>query len=285
MGKSATSSNTTRTDRLRTDRVAKTPLHLSLAWDEVERRIRLADHVAFFTDFDGTLAPLARSPNQVRLAERVRQSLTTIARKGAIVGVVSGRKLTDLETRVAVPGIWYVGAHGYFLRRAGVPTVTLLNPAQRAEMARIRRRLAHELCGIPGILLEPKQATLAIHHRDASQPSCRTALTTIRELLKEFPHLHLLAGKKVWELLPASGVTKWTAIRLILERERQDRPAWRDRWLVIYLGDDATDELVFAKMRGISVAVGKRRDTAAAFFLHSTREVREFLEKLCEMVK
>lgn len=246
----------------------------------MERRIWRADRIAFFTDFDGTLTPLAHSPNHVQLEQVVRRSLAAIARQGVIVGIISGRKLSDVQTRVAVRGIWYVGAHGYFLRRTGVSNLCLLTDIERTEMSQIRRRLAQRLRGIPGILLEPKEATMAIHYRQASRHGCRTALVIIEELLADYPHLRLLHGKKVWELLPASRISKWTAIQHILNLEKGGLA--KKRWLVFYLGDDTTDELVFSKMRGISIAVGKRSQTAAAFFLQSPREVPEFLERFCE---
>ncbi|MBI2818068.1 MAG: trehalose-phosphatase [Acidobacteria bacterium] len=280
--KSSRISSSIATDQSRHAHKGKSPLYLPDAWRAVERRIRRADRIAFFTDFDGTLAPLAHSPNHVQLGQVVRRSLTSIAHNGVVVGVISGRKISDIQTRVGVRGIWYVGAHGYYLRRPGISTLCLLTPLEKTEMSLIRRRLVQRLRGIPGIMLEPKQATMAIHYRQASRQSCRTALAIIEELLLEYPHLRLLHGKKVWELLPASQISKWTAIRRILDFEKGKE---KTRWLVFYLGDDITDEMVFSKMRGISIAVGKRRRTAAAFFLDSTREVPAFLEKLCESLK
>jgi trehalose-phosphatase len=216
----------------------------------------------------------------VEISPAVRTALKQISRTGVVVGVISGRKLSDIETRVAVPGLWYVGAHGYFVRRRGVATLRLLTSAEKVEMALVRRRLEHWLRGVPGIVLEPKEATIAVHYRQASDGNARVALSIIRTLLREYPHLRLLSGKKVWELLPASDVDKWTAIRAILDAEKNGA-AKTPRWLVIYVGDDTTDEAVFSKMRGISIAIGKRRNTAAEFFLNSTRDVPQFLDKLC----
>ena len=258
------------------------PRHLLAAWEEIERCICRADRVALFTDFDGTLVPISRFRDRVRLASRVRELLAGIAQKGVMVGVVSGRRLADLRARVVVSRIWYVGAHGYFLRRSGGPTLTLLTPSQKREMVQVRHKLARQLHGVPGILLEPKEATVAVHYRQASQRSCRIALATIGKLRQDHPHLHLLSGKKVWELLPDSRVNKWTTIQLILRLERK---ILNDRCVVFYLGDDATDERVFAKMKGISVAVGKHRHTAASYFLESPAEVRRFLERFSEAVR
>jgi trehalose-phosphatase len=129
-------------------------------------------------------------------------------------------------------------------------------------------------------MVEPKGATVAVHYRGASRRNvvrAREALTQCRE---EIPGLHLMKGKKVWELLPKREVDKWAAIQFILKRERRKRRS-AGRTLV-YLGDDTTDERVFRKMPGISVAVGKRHKTAARFFLRSPAEVRQFLRRVSE---
>lgn len=257
------------------------PRHLLDAWEQIVPRLRRAKHLALFSDLDGTLLAIARSPNQVRLAPRVRALLRSIARRGVTLGVVSGRKLSDLRSRVRLRGIWYMGAHGCVLKPPGEQRILLVSPRERAKMRRVCFRLIERLSGIPGILVESKEATVAVHYRNALPLHRNWARTAIQQLLQNSSRLHLLSGKKVWELLPNSRISKWTALRLILQRERQRR---RGRWLLFYLGDDATDERVFANMRGISVVVGKRRRTSARFFLRSPAEVRTFLERLREAI-
>ena len=50
--------------------------------------------------------------------------------------------------------------------------------------------------------------------------------------------------------------------------------------LLFYFGDDVTDERVFRTIGSISAVAGKRRGTAARYYLRSTAEVRRFLESL-----
>jgi trehalose-6-phosphatase len=59
----------------------------------------------------------------------------------------------------------------------------------------------------------------------------------------------------------------------------------KGRMLVFYLGDDSTDERVFSQMEGISIVVGRRRRSAADFFLKSPAEVGKFLRQFCGAVK
>jgi len=257
-------------------------LHLLKEWPGIEGRVRRAGRVALFTDFDGTLTPIRPHPQQVHLPPTVRAALQALAQRGTTVGVISGRSLADVRARVGLRGIWYVGAHGYFLRSPENRTAALLRPDQMALMRSVHRQLRAQIGFLPGIRIESKQATVAVHYRQASSHSRRQACPVIRGLLRKHPKLTLLSGKKVWELLPESRVSKWTAIEHILRLERARRGG---RWLVFYLGDDTTDERVFESMRGarikgISVVVGKRR-SAAQFFLRSPAEAASFLEKLC----
>ncbi|MGH9783304.1 MAG: trehalose-phosphatase, partial [Terriglobia bacterium] len=228
-----------------------------------------------FTDFDGTLVPLARTPGQARLAPAVRRLLAQLAKQGVLVGIASGRRLADVRARAGVRCLHYIGSHGFSYARPGGRPVILLEPKQRAAMAEVRRKLEGNLRGLPGIHCESKEGALAVHYRTASKRSAAAAEAAIREVRAARPSLHLLSGKKVWELLPERRTSKWTAMQRILRQE----PRTGSR-LLFYLGDDATDERVFERMTGISVAVGKRRRTAARFYLRSPREVRLFLERL-----
>lgn len=257
--------------------------YLFAAWKTIRRQAQRADRLALFTDFDGTLVPIRSRADDVRLPVRIRKLLNEIARSGATVGVISGRSLDDVQSRVGVSRIWYVGAHGFFLRDPGNRTIALLSPKDRARMVRVWRELAPRLVAVPGIRLENKVSSVAVHYRGTPRKSIEVARAALAQALDKIQDLHLMAGKKVWEILPGPRTDKWMAIQFILGRERKERV--RGRWLVFYLGDDTTDERVFKKMSGISIAVGKRQHTAAQFFLHSPAEVRQFLERWSEVAQ
>ncbi len=264
--------------------------HLLAARSEIEPALRRARYLALFADFDGTLVRITRRPDQVQLSPRVKSLLAELTRRGVVVGVVSGRRLEDLRERVGLDRIWYVGAHGFFLLTPGNRAITLLNRRERGIITRAERALARRLSRVPGLALESKRATLAVHYRLASREDRALAGKVTAALLQRYPRLTMLAGKKVWELLPAGKpsarpeapaeprINKWVAIQLALEYERRGRR--RGHWLVFYLGDDSTDELVFQKLKGVSVAVGRTRHTAARYYLRSPSEVRQFLQSL-----
>src|SRR3989304_7272433 len=257
------------------------PRHLFGAWSEICAKARRAGRLALLVDLDGTLAPIHPKPGHVRISESVRPELVKIARSGVVVGVVSGRELDDVRRIVGVEGIWYAGAHGLFLQDPGNGRIALTNLRQEKRIAQVKRTLERALRSVPGIWIEDKRATVAVHYRGAARSSVAFASACIRRALDEFPGLHLLEGKKVWEVLPGRGMDKAAAIRLILRRERLRKR--RAQCLVFYLGDDTTDERVFEKLQGISILIGRRRRTAASFFLRSPREVARFLNRWSEL--
>ncbi|MBI3894322.1 MAG: trehalose-phosphatase [Acidobacteria bacterium] len=255
---------------------ADKPQHLLRVWEAVAQRVRQADRIVLFTDFDGTLTPIRRMPGAVCLSAAVRELLAKMARNGITVGVVSGRRVRDVRARVGLSGIWYIGVHGYEIYYPDNRTELFAHADHRRQIQLATRQLI-QLRKVPGLSLDDKEATVAVHYRRASSQNRHLAWTTIQSVLAKYPNLHLLSGKKVWELLPDSRTSKWTAIQFVL---RSERSRYRGHSLVFYLGDDTTDERVFEKMRGITVAVGKHQRTAARFFLYSPAEVRRFLQKL-----
>jgi trehalose-phosphatase len=258
------------------------PSHLLRHWKQIERRLRRARRVALFTDFDGTLVPIRRHPSDVWLSNASRLLLERLARRGVLVGVISGRPLDDIGRRVGVPGIWYVGAHGFSLRGPANRIYERLNLKEKKKIARARQLLVRRLAGLPGIALEDKEAMVGVHYRQASASVRDSAWSAVEQVMRQVGGLHLLAGKKVWELFPRRPNQKWMALQSILRQESRARA--RQGWEMFYLGDDTTDELVFEELRGWSVAVGKRRRTAARYFLNSPAEVSKFLRRLAEVV-
>jgi trehalose-phosphatase len=125
------------------------------------------------------------------------------------------------------------------------------------------------------IWIEDKRLGLAIHYREASAAAVERARPVIHEVCERFsPEIHLLEGKKVWELLPAAIKGKGPAVRALTVHQR--RPV-----LPIFVGDDTTDEMAFAALpHGLTIRVGETKRTKARFYLRNTGEVKLFLERL-----
>jgi len=226
-----------------------------------------------FLDFDGTLVRLRRKPKEVFLGAPARRVLRKLAaRREVTLCFISGRQLADLQQRARVEGAIYFGLHGW-QRNNGQPPDIPGTPKLRKAMDWVRQQVSD----IPGIRVEDKGICFGIHYRNARKPAVEKAGALVKEVLARMgPGYELMAGKKIWEIYPKDMGSKGLAAKDLL----QQIPG---RKLVVYAGDDTTDETAFALLRnGVTIRVGKYRETKANFFLRSPAEVLRFLEKLEE---
>jgi trehalose-phosphatase len=241
------------------------------AWPEISKRLRRNRHWAIFLDYDGTLVPTQPTPGRVPLPERGRRVLRSLARRRRVrVNVISGRSVRSVRHQVGVPGIGYIGQHGM----EPSTKATAIPPTVHHAVLLAKRALWARLRGLPGVWVEDKGACFAVHYRGARAPVARRAGRAVRQSLGVRPEaLRILAGKKVWEVLPRRA-GKSVAVKESLKKF----PA---RPLVIFAGDDRTDEEVFEVLRGsITIRVGSGRRTRAKYFLRSPQDMLTFLERL-----
>jgi trehalose 6-phosphate phosphatase len=245
--------------------------HLFRCWSHVAKRFQSAQTIALFLDFDGTLAPLQRRPDEVWLDSGTRRSLRQLVRSSRFrVWVVSGRRRADVRARVRVPGIRYLGLHGWEGRANN-------------EIAEETREIVHcakawlgaLLLSVPGVWIEDKDLTLAIHYQSVAEEGVRTARRIVQSVLNSFDgSLQLIRGKDVWEVAPVELENKGVAVK-------QEFSALAGSVVPVYIGDDQMDETAFAALGcGVTVRVGGRRRTRAHYRLSSVAQVHEFLHKL-----
>ncbi len=239
----------------------------------MDTRIRKARHIVVFLDFDGTLVRLRRNPIEVFLGAPARRVLRKLAgRRDITLCFISGRQLADLQQRARVEGAIYFGLHGWQRSNGQPPNL----PGTR-KLRNTMEWAMQQVRDIPGIRVEDKGICFGIHYRNAGKPAFRKAHALVQEVLARLgPGYKLLAGKKIWEIYPKDMGSKGLAAKDLL----QQIPG---RKLAVYAGDDTTDETAFALLRkGVTIRVGKFRETRANFFLRGPAEVLKFLKKLEE---
>jgi len=233
---------------------------------------------ALFLDVDGTLLDIAERPDAVVVPARLSRTLAVLHdRLGGALALVSGRPVKALDRLFAPLRLPAAGVHGaqWRLRPGGTiaqPTSGTLSPAVRGRLMALAR--AH-----PGVLVEDKGCSLALHYRSAplARPSLAAAL---KELLRGAADLRLLPGKRVFEVV-AGGSDKSAALQRFL-----DQAPFAGR-SPVYLGDDVTDEPALAlcvRLGGLALAVGEARGGAAAVF-DDPVAVREALYSLAEALR
>lgn len=216
-------------------------------------------------DFDGTLAPIVRQPE----AARMRASTATRLRKVCELyacAVISGRARFDVSQRLqdaAVKAV--IGNHG-LEPGASTKRIESLVRTWIAELTPVVRRF-------PGLQLEDKRYSIAIHFRGARNK--REALAALDRALDGLGPIRRVGGKQVLNLLPPDAPHKGDA--LIRLRDRLGSQT------AIYVGDDVTDEDVFAMAdpgRLLPVRVGKKRDSLAWYYIERQTDIDVMLDLL-----
>jgi len=240
-------------------------------WEQVAPRIRAANDIRLYLDFDGTLVAFQANPDQVKLREKTRSALRRLAKHRRVhVAIVSGRRKASLEKLLNARNVEFMGLYGWEDKSRGpLPARTIASLASARE---ILGRIAKEM---PGIFLEDKGISVAVHFRNTSAAMQRRAKTRIRKIVGGFRRdLHVLRSSTAWDVVPIEVRGKGIALRNALAQIRKP-------FLAIYAGDDITDEPAFKELsRGITVLVGEPRKTHAQFRLSDSLEVYTFLRLL-----
>jgi trehalose 6-phosphate phosphatase len=227
-------------------------------------------------DIDGTLAPIATQPWAARIPDDIQRLLTSLNRVRA-VAIVTGRSVSDARRMLAFEPSFLVGSHG----AEGVPG----HAADVAVLELVTRGWVAAMSGAgaawppaPGVLLEDKGCSLAIHYRQAADRD--TARLQIEQhALRLSPVPRLIHGKCVLNLVPPGAPHKGDALRALLEASRRSR--------ALYVGDDVTDEDVFRlRLPGVlSVRVAPIGERITDLYLNDQAEVGILLRELGAMVE
>jgi trehalose 6-phosphate phosphatase len=230
------------------------------------------DEIALFLDFDGTLVELAETPDSIRVSPQLSPLLSSLAeRLRGRLAIVSGRAIGDLERYLSCKGLAVSGSHGLELRLRDGSFVPLAVPR---GLDHARERSIRFAGAIPGLLVEEKPFSIAIHYRRA--PEREAEVREFMSRLATASGLTVQHGKMVVELRPP-GADKGDALRALMTEPEfvGARP--------MFVGDDQTDEDAFraaAELGGGGVLVGPPRETAAKWRLDGVAGVASWLQRL-----
>lgn len=260
------------------DRKMKAVPHVRDREDEIRACLRDAKPAAFL-DYDGTLTPIVDDPEDAVLAPATRAALERLAQR-YIVGVVSGRDLTDVRDRVGLDTIVYAGSHGFDISGPGGWRERPGDgPSFLADLEAAETRLRDDLKRIEVAAAERKAFSIAVHHRGADADGADRVERVVDRVLRDHPRLRKGRGKEVLQIGPDTDWDKGAAVRWLLEAFDLER----DDVLPLYIGDDVTDEDAFRALRGRGIGIvvcGGDRETAADYALDNPAEVEDFLEAL-----
>ena len=187
-------------------------------------------------DLDGTLAPIAQTPERARVPRAVLAALERLVNRGWSVVVVSGRPVAQASTMVPVAGVDVYGSHG-----AEPSGATGVVPPQgvRARLEACAAAAEQFAIQSPGARVEVKPAGVALHDRGVSNEYLGTWRSCVRQVLErcDLTGLEVVRGRRVVEVR-ARGAHKGVVVdRLIGAGGTGGQDA-----SIVAIGDDRTDE-------------------------------------------
>lgn len=205
-------------------------------------------------DYDGTLVPLASTPDLAAPDPELMQLLEQLCGLPRMeVEIVSGRTWQTLEGWFGQLPVTLWAEHGFWRRDTTDEKWHATTTVKRDWMNKIGPILDQFTARTPGSWIERKTASIAWHYRgvarDFGERQARELRMLLGDALSNQP-IEVLQGKKVIEMR-LRGVSK----AVVAERIPAD-----DRRVVVSFGDDRTDEDLFRVLpaSSVTVSVGQR---------------------------
>src|SRR5579859_571215 len=219
-------------------------------------------------DFDGTLAPIVSDPRKAAprpITRRLLQRLTSLYP----CIVVSGRSRGDVRRKLKnIRFTEFIGNHG--IEPWGS------SPALPRLVKSWIPAFKQGLAPFGGVLFENKRFTLSVHYR--RERNKNGLLKVVTDVVRGLPKARLIGGKQVVNIVPRGSSNKGRAVARARQQIGCDN--------VIYVGDDKTDESVFAQSRNkryLTIRVGASRSSLARFYIRNQREIDRLLRAIIEL--
>jgi trehalose 6-phosphate phosphatase len=234
-------------------------------------------------DYDGTLTPIVEHPWQAKLAPHTRELLAELAELPHVqVGVLSGRRLDELEPLVGLPQLFYCGLSGIEMRLDGN---LIVHPSARDSVQmidEITRRLSAIERVYPGAWVEHKRYGFTVHYRGVDAALIPEVQTRIHGFLESWSEkLRIVEAPSAVEVLVGGTWTKGDAVRRMLEKVGEPTFAF-------YAGDSANDreavEVVTAQ-GGIAVGIGPLAPDAVTAHADDPETLLHWFEALLHAIQ
>lgn len=234
-------------------------------------RIAASEPLLVAADFDGTLAPIAGTPDEVRRDRVACRALFELSRlPRTTVAVISGRALGALRELLGedAAGLRLIGSHG--AEPDDGPSIPVGLGNRDPDLVEAFESLA---CRFPGSLVERKPFGIAFHTRGVDRGEAEAAAREAGEAVRR-SGARLQQGHEVVEAVFGEG-DKGSA----LDSLRRSIGAAA----TIFVGDDVTDERAFERLEpgDLGVKVGPGR-TAATARIGGQPSVAPLFERLLE---
>jgi trehalose 6-phosphate synthase/phosphatase len=237
-------SNLTKSVQARTERSVGEGQTISI--DAVTKAFRDSDSRLLLLDYDGTLVPYAKLPQNATPTPELIRMLEVLTRdRGTNVAIVSGRSRADLERWFKdIPNLWLAAEHGAIIFSPESEEWEQRHPGPSPDWKQsIYPVLDHYVERTPGSFIEEKEFSLVWHYR-MSDPEfgdwlANELVANLEQMLAE-THFRAVKGRKTVEVKLV-----WTNKGEIFTRLKHLRP---EPDFILAAGDDVTDEDLFAAL-------------------------------------
>ena len=231
--------------------------------------------ILYAFDFDGTLAPISPNRDTVKIPPSINEWIKELAKR-APCAIVSGRALADLAPRMHGTVSYLIGNHG--IESPLTPTPTLLSAEKICQGWKrdLSIRFGQSLKDL-GVEVEDKRYSLTLHFRGVTEPArVRMAVELLLQQLSPSPGV--IFGKFSVNALPPGQGGKGQAALALMIHLRQSG--------LFFVGDDETDEHVFALTEGLvmGVRIGKQPDSRAKYYLKRQGEIEDIIRFLVHRI-
>lgn len=195
-------------------------------WNRLKEDFRNSD-IFLFLDYDGTLTPIVESPDKAVLSKKTKDLLERLSKnRGCKLAIISGRALKDIEEKVGLKELIYVGNHGLEVEGPKIRFRNFISLRYRKVLDRIKEALNKKLASIKGTFVEDKGLTLTIHYRQVDKLSIPLVEIFFREaviLYRVRNRIKIRYGKMSFEVRPPINWDKGKVVLWLLAREQFKR--------------------------------------------------------------
>lgn len=234
-------------------------------------------------DFDGTLAPYVRHPENAAMPTATRAALVAATQRFP-VAIISGRPLSDIRRRVRIRKITYAGSHGFEWSIEGKKSRFTMPKSIRDALTRAERVWKPLYRTYPQLIFERKYASRALNYRALAPKAARAFRRQARALVSPFVRpgkLRIMDAHRTFELQANVRWSKGHAARMLADRlNGRARP----QRVPIYIGDSLTDEDAFKALKSAITIRVKKGASAAHFYLKDRNAVASFIACLSDLV-
>lgn len=190
-----------------------------------------------FSDFDGVLSEIAPTPDAAIAYPGAAEAIEAIAPHVDAAGVITGRAVDDIASRISIDELFVVGNHGHEWSEKGKRHDHEAGTSAIAAVEKVLELTQAELAGqtdTTNMIWENKRLSGTIHYRNVEDPDAtEQLLLPIVQPLAEEHGLRCTPGKMIVELRPLAMVTKGTALTELVRKNNLES--------AIFIGDDVTD--------------------------------------------